>query len=126
MKTGKDLALEVIKNLIDAQFERTSAEKTYDHGMQLKTNSDDSVSVIYIKDNSAESIDKVYNRINERYRDHIVGFEPKMYNFRGINGEQVFSHWQLVFEGEYQQKFYGAMEAYNKAKQEWCDKYGSE
>ena len=126
MKTGKDLALEVIKNLIDAQFERTSAEKTYRHGMQLKTNSDDSVSVIYIKDNSPESIDEVYNRISARYRDHVVGFEPKMYNFRGINGEQVFSHWQLVFECEYQQKFYGAMEEYNKAKQQWCDKYGCE
>ena len=125
MKTGKDLALEVIKNLIDAQFERTSAEKTYDYGMQLKTNSDDSVSVIYIKDNSAESVDKVYNRINEKYRDHVVGFEPKMYNFHG-NGKPTFSHWQLVFEGEYQQKFYDAMEAYNKAKQEWCDKYGCE
>lgn len=124
MKTGKDLALEVIKNLIDAQFERTSAEKTYDHGMQLKTNSDDSVSVIYVKDNSEESVNKVYNRISEKYRDHVIGFKPRMYHFYGPNKPASFSHWELEFEPEYQEKFYSAMERYNKAKQEWCDKYG--
>ena len=126
MKTGKDLALEVIKNLIDAQFERTSTEKTYDHGMQLKTNSDDSVSVIYVKDNSEESVNKVYNRISEKYRDHVIGFKPRMYHFYGPNKPASFSHWELEFEPEYQEKFYSAMEAYNKAKQEWCDKYGCE
>lgn len=120
MKTGKDLALEVIKNLIDAQFERTGSENR----MQLKANPDDSVAIIYVKDNSAESVDKVYNRINERYRDHVVGFEPRMYQYYGPNKPASFSYWQLVFEGEYQQKFYGEMEAYYKAKQEWCDKYG--
>lgn len=120
MKTGKDLALEVIKNLIDAQFERFSA----DDRMQLKANPDDSVAIIYIKDNSAESVDKVYNRINEKYRDHVVGFKARMYHYYGPNKPASFSHWELEFEPEYQEKFYSAMERYNKAKQEWCDKYG--
>lgn len=120
MKTGKDLALEVIKNLIDAQFERFSA----DDRMQLKANPDDSVAIIYVKDNSAESVDKVYNRINEKYRDHVVGFEARMYHYYGPNKPASFSHWELEFEPEYQEKFYSAMDAYYKAKQEWCDKYG--
>lgn len=126
MKTGKDLALEVIKNLIDAQFEKFGVAKTLNCGLQLKTNTDDSISIIYIDNNSPESIDEVYNRISPRYRDHVIGFEPKMYNFHGTNGEQTFSHWQLKFEEEYQENFYGSVESYDKAKQEWCDKYGCE
>ncbi len=126
MKTGKDLSLEVIKNLINAEFERFCQENAYDHRMELKTNTDDSISIIYVEDNSEESVNKVYDRICWKYRDHVIGFKPKMYNFYGPNREASFSHWELEFEPGYQEEFYGAIEQYNKEKQEWCDKYGCE
>lgn len=124
MKTGKELAFEAIKLLIEDQIERFGIEHTHRNGMVLKTRPDDSNSIIYVKDTSEESLNLVYNRISEKYRDHVIGFEPVFYHYYGPHKPAMFGNYQLKFDEEFQKMFYEALESYCNAKQAWCDKYG--
>lgn len=67
------------------------------------------------QDNPIDYVERILEHLPEKYRDHIVTLK---------HDNWVSYSYVPVFDTDTQEKWDAAVDAYCKAKQEWCDKYG--
>lgn len=113
----KNQVLEQIKKMVE------SAKAQGMESFNLEVEAKDSVAVISTAV-AEQNPERVYNRIDEQYRDKVIGFEPVMCHFYGRYKPASFSHFKMVLEKEAQKRFDEEKANYYDAKARWCSKYG--
>lgn len=93
--------------------------KEGEYFISVRVKPEDSVALIRISDNIEETIERIYKRIHEKYRDHVIGYKESYYH------DGVFSHWELVLDAEYQKMFDAETAAYYNDKASWIARFGS-
>lgn len=96
--------------------------------VRFRTKPEDSLTVFAISNQTEPTenqIERIYNSYG-KLAEHIIGFKSEYCDYYVGNYPESYSHMTPIFDKEINDKFYNDMELYFKAKQEWCDKYGSE
>lgn len=106
-------AKETIKKMIEANLK--GGEKS----LLVKVKPEDSIAHISITDDIEDSVERIYKRIPEKYRDHVIGFKKCYYK------DGSFCNFGLIFAEEYQKMFDAEMDAYYHDKASWIARFGS-
>ena len=128
-KVGKRHARYIYtQEMYNQEFDNVIERAKKNETVRFKTKPEDSLTVFAIS-NQTEPTDKQIERIYNSYgelAEHIIGFKSEYCDYYGGNCPESYSHMTPIFDKETNDKFYNDMELYFQAKQEWCDKYGSE
>ena len=127
-KVGKRHARYIYtQEMYNQEFDKVIENARKKETVRFRTTPDDSLWIFTIANRNPtdKDIEKIYNSYGE-LAEHIIGFKSEYYNYYGGDYPESYSHMTPIFDKETNDKFYNDMELYFKAKQEWCDKYGSE